>query len=497
MSTKKVIFVDDDPSILDDFRRTLRPFQHEFTPYFATSGQEALDIMAKETFAIVFSDMCMPHMDGARFLEAVKEKYPHTLRILLTGHTDPDSIMSTVGVAHQFLEKPCSTETLRTILRRDWSARIREERPRLSAKQGHSTAGLAEDAVRQLAEQIVQPNTRVSLVFFSDDYDPQLLGPALKAHLPGTVIGCTTAGQLSTTGFQRGGITGVSLASDELAVVPYLIDLKGPTAEQIDSIAADVKARIALSDLSAFGFLLVDGLSMQEENLISALYLALGNVPLVGGSAGDGLKFKQTLVYHDGELMPKVAVFTLFLTTLPFHVFKHQHFSPTETKLVVTDADPSQRLVKEINGEVAALAYAQLIGIPVEPLNATAFSRHPLMLRIGDDYYVRAISNVEPDGSLKFLCAIDAGLVLTLGHGNQALETLNRDLQKVTQDMGEPVVILGCDCILRRLEMEERGIDDHIGQLMAKSKVVGFSTYGEQFNSVHVNQTFTGVAIAG
>ncbi len=141
--------------------------------------------------------------------------------------------------------------------------------------------------------------------------------------------------------------------------------------------------------------------------------------------------------------------------------------------------------------------YAQLIGMTVDQLNSVVFSQHPLMLRIGDDYYVRSVSNVEPDGSLKFFCAIVAGLVLTIGQGHSAIEAFNRDLQKVKQDMGEPVVIIGCDCILRRLEMEEQGIDDSVGRLMAKSKVVGFSTYGEQFNSVHVNQTFTGIAIAG
>jgi hypothetical protein len=63
--------------------------------------------------------------------------------------------------------------------------------------------------------------------------------------------------------------------------------------------------------------------------------------------------------------------------------------------------------------------------------------------------------------------------------------------------MGEPTLIIGCDCILRRLEMEAQGIDDSVGRLMADSKVIGFSTYGEQFNSIHVNQTFTGIAIAG
>ena len=61
--------------------------------------------------------------------------------------------------------------------------------------------------------------------------------------------------------------------------------------------------------------------------------------------------------------------------------------------------------------------------------------------------------------------------------------------------IGPPSLILGCDCILRHLETKQRGNRDHIGSLLAENKVVGFSTYGEQFCGIHVNQTFTGIAI--
>jgi hypothetical protein len=348
-----------------------------------------------------------------------------------------------------------------------------------------------------LAAQIDQPNIRVTLAFFSDEYDPRELGRAFKEYLPGPVIGCTTAGQLSESGFQRGGMSGASLAAEELTVVPYLIHPLTTQGEQISRIAEDVQKRLVGTTQQAFGFLLVDGLSMKEEELISTLYMSLGDVPIVGGSAGDSLKFKETFVYYDGRVWRDAAVFALFVTSLPFQVFKHQHFQPTSTKLVITAADPGRRLVHEINGEPAVEAYAELIGTPVEDLDATVFSRYPLMLRIGDDYYVRSISNIEPDGSLKFLCAIEEGLVLTIGQGDSAIDALARDLRQLREKMGEPVVIIGCDCILRRLEMEKRGIDGDVGRILATSKVVGFSTYGEQFNSVHVNQTFTGIALAG
>ena len=372
-----------------------------------------------------------------------------------------------------------------------------ERPPRLRVRQGRSLHAEVHQAVRELASQIEQPDIQVTLAFFSDEYDPQELGPALKRYLPGPVIGCTTAGQLSESGFQRGGISGASLAGNELSVIPYLIHPLSAAKSAADLLAGDVRARLSATSRDAFGFLLVDGLSMREEELISTLYMSLGDIPIIGGSAGDSLKFKRTFVYHDGLLLQDAAVFALFLTSLPFHVFKHQHFLPTSKKLVVTDADPARRLVKEINGEPAVEAYARLISVPVKDLDSVVFSRYPLMLNIGGEYYVRSIAGVEPDGSLKFFCAIDAGLVLTIGQGKSAVDAIERHIADIVVNMGKPAVIIGCDCILRRLEMEERGIDDDVGRLLAKCKVVGFSTYGEQYNSVHVNQTFTGIAIAG
>ena len=88
-------------------------------------------------------------------------------------------------------------------------------------------------------------------------------------------------------------------------------------------------------------------------------------------------------------------------------------------------------------------------------------------------------------------------MVLTIGEGQSAIDALQGTFTAIREEIGEPLVILGCDCILRRLEMEKRGLVDEIGQLMAANHVFGFSTYGEQFNSLHVNQTFTGVALGG
>jgi hypothetical protein len=64
------------------------------------------------------------------------------------------------------------------------------------------------------------------------------------------------------------------------------------------------------------------------------------------------------------------------------------------------------------------------------------------------------------------------------------------------QRLGDLLLTIGCDCFLRRLELEDNGSLDLIGSFLREQRVMGFNTYGEQFNGMHINQTFTGVAIA-
>lgn len=358
-------------------------------------------------------------------------------------------------------------------------------------------------AVEGLREQLHRPGLSVVLVFCSPAYDLERLGPLLHETFPCPVVGCTTAGEIeSAAGYVSGAIVGVGLASPELAAHPVLLS----PLETFDLAMADRAARALHEDLTlvdrpgpdnVFSLLLVDGLSMREEQLAAALYGAMGEIPLVGGSAGDDLAFRRTSVYHDGRFRSDAAVLTLFETTLPFAVFKTQHFEPSEQRVVITAARPEQRIVDEIDGLPAAEAYARLVGLSVALLTPSVFSTYPLMLRIGGESYVRSIQRANPDGSLTFYCAIDEGLVLRIGRGVGLVENLEAQLEALEQRIGRSRVVIGCDCILRRLEALERGLDDPLRRALASRNFVGFSTYGEQFNALHVNQTLTGVAIGG
>ena len=162
--------------------------------------------------------------------------------------------------------------------------------------------------------------------------------------------------------------------------------------------------------------------------------------------------------------------------------------------MVVTAADPTRRVVMEINAEPAARAYARALGRDPDQLSQFIFAAHPVVVRIGGNHHVCAIQQVEPNGDLKFLSAVDVGQVLTLAEGQEISAHLERSLDRLSPD-GPPEAILACECILRRLEIEETQVKGVMSRTLARHNVVGFNSYGEQLNMLHVNQTFTGVAI--
>jgi len=113
---KRVLFVDDEPSILDGLRRTMRSMRHEWEMSFAGSGQEALELLASQAFDVIVTDMRMPGMDGAELLRRVMESHPKVARIVLSGQADKETIYRALGPMHQYLAKPCDSKTLKATL---------------------------------------------------------------------------------------------------------------------------------------------------------------------------------------------------------------------------------------------------------------------------------------------------------------------------------------------------------------------------------------------
>jgi len=115
---RRLLFVDDEPSILEVLRQMLRPQRYQWEMAFAPNGEAALALMEASAFDVIITDMRMPGMDGASLLCRVRDKFPQVVRIILSGQTEISTALRLVPVAHQFLAKPCDAEMLRVAVER-------------------------------------------------------------------------------------------------------------------------------------------------------------------------------------------------------------------------------------------------------------------------------------------------------------------------------------------------------------------------------------------
>jgi len=356
-----------------------------------------------------------------------------------------------------------------------------------------------DDPVAHLREKLGDAPLALLTVFVTPNVDFAAVSERLNAVFHTTdIVACTTAGEIGAGGYEEGTILGLGYPAAHFDSISILVeDLDGrETQSAVDRIAQD---RVALRDrnpkkLNGFAFLVVDGLSLREDTLTAAISPALRDMPLFGGSAGDGTRFKQTFVSFNGRVRQNAAVLTMIQTDHKTQVFSIDHLVPTDIQMVVTDADPDRRIVKSINAEPAAREYARLVGTNPDQLDQFTFASHPVVVRIGGAHHVRAIQQVTPKGELVFFSAIDEGMVLTVAEPRDMAEHLDEKLTELSR-MGTLTDIVGCDCILRRIEAEQKQSTRQVSDVLTRHKVIGFSTYGEQIGPLHVNHTMSGLAI--
>lgn len=357
-------------------------------------------------------------------------------------------------------------------------------------------------AVREFYAEVSSPKMALVVFFCSSHYDLDAIAAEINACFHGVpVIGCTTAGEIGPTGYKEHSISGFSLPAGECkAAVGHLENL-----DEFNSAAASAMVSRLLSKLDKpsgashsshrFALQLIDGLRNQEEIITQTFQQALGSVALFGGSAGDDLRIENTWVFCGQAFRRNSVALAIIETIHPFTVFKTQNFIGGQERFVVTAADAHERTIYELNGEPAAKVYAQATGVAVEQLDDTHFSNFPVVVRINGTDYVRSIQKANRDGSLRFYCAIERGVILRIGQSIDFNGNLVSIFENIRRKVGEPQLVIVCDCVLRQIEMKQKGWAAEVEQLFEHNNAVGFSTYGEQFMGIHMNQTLSGLAI--
>lgn len=355
-------------------------------------------------------------------------------------------------------------------------------------------------AFADVRAQIAQPSPSCVLFYCSPKHDLDALARAIGESYDCPVMACTTAGEVVPGyGYVENGLGAASLSSPELEVAQEPIT----DVRALDAVAAlQIKTRllqrldpIREPGKTTFAMLLIDGLCEREEFVTATLYGALGGIPLIGGSAGEAGQLQETRVLVHGRFRTHAAVLTLFKTSLPCLIFKTDHFQRSDSRFVITRAEPEKRRLLEVNGISPADYYLEQTGITREQFTPVHASRNPLLLPVGADHYARGVRATEPDGSLAMFCAIEEGLVLRLGRPLDILAETDRQRQAIAATVPNHRVTLGFDCFYRRIEVHDRGILPEMNRIVNDMKLFGFHTYGEQFNGLHVNQTLTGVAL--
>jgi HD-like signal output (HDOD) protein/ActR/RegA family two-component response regulator len=177
----RVLFVDDEPSILDGLRNVLRRQRHDWDMAFAVGAAAALDELANQPADVVVSDMCMPGVDGAALLERVRDLYPGTARIVLSGHAERDAIVRALPVAHQYLSKPFEADQLVSVINRTTSLHAHLDDPVLRGLiAGLDRLPSAPHVYLEITRVAALPNSTLEDISMIVERDPALVAKVLQ-----------------------------------------------------------------------------------------------------------------------------------------------------------------------------------------------------------------------------------------------------------------------------------------------------------------------------
>jgi HD-like signal output (HDOD) protein/CheY-like chemotaxis protein len=223
----RILFVDDEELILRGLRNLLRRHRNEWEMVFVSSGDEAIVQLRRAPFDVLVTDMRMPKMDGTELLTRAKLEFPEVVRIILSGHAEPESMRRALGVAQQFLSKPCDADVLRAALTRAAAIRGLITDPRLRQLVG----GLA--SVPILAQRYGQLSETLGRADLTSDELAKLIesDPALSAKLLQVVNAAETPPRETVSAHEAIAVMGLDFLRSLLAGAAFFEHLGDPPAE--------------------------------------------------------------------------------------------------------------------------------------------------------------------------------------------------------------------------------------------------------------------------
>jgi hypothetical protein len=367
-----------------------------------------------------------------------------------------------------------------------------EERMRVA----HTSAVSVDEIVADI-HGTLGDSSNVVVLFFAPDRPGAEVTRQLAARWPAAqIIGCSTAGELSTGSSRNGSVVAAALPR---ALVPRAAVACADYAHGVTQGIGDAVAQLeqTLGPLAQLdpkryvGLVMIDSTHGVEE----ATHIELGNrAPLlqfVGGSAGDDLAFKDTQVVTSRGSTHHGCALIVLEVARPFRVTKACHFIPTDAHHKVTRVD-GRRLI-ELDGEPAANVYARHVGCAVEELSFDNLFMNPAGVVIDGQAWVRqVVPPVQDHGAITLGCSVAQGAELYfLKQRTDLVSHLREEIAAARAELGQISGALLFDCALRRLELEATHTKESYAQQI-DCPAAGFHTHGESWLG-HMHQTLTAI----
>jgi hypothetical protein len=340
---------------------------------------------------------------------------------------------------------------------------------------------------------------RLLIVFCSSFYDTAALAAAIAERAQGVpVVGCSTAGEIATSGPGEAGVVVTALGGRGFTVATAVAADAGADLERAGAQAAACARAIERCPHRAL-LLLSDGLGGDQTLIVRGAYRAVGaHVPLVGGCAGDDLRMAETRQIHGREVFSGAVVAAAIGSDAPLGIGVRHGWRRVGAPMLVTRSSGNR--VFQIDNRPALDVYFERLSAPPEARrDAGAFVRfaqvHPLGLASRGEEHVRFIGEADfharslgciaevPQGSLVWLMEGDADSVL------EATDAACADALAALSGR-PPLGLLAFDCIARRGVLGEEGIVREVQRIAARgggAPVAGFYTYGEIARTRGVN----------
>ncbi|MCT4543961.1 MAG: FIST C-terminal domain-containing protein [Vallitalea sp.] len=375
----------------------------------------------------------------------------------------------------------------------------------MNAKVYYSQNKDSHEAVEEIIKKIVQEDICLVMFFASTTHDFKYVSKQLYNKFSDSeVIGTTTAGEICNEGFMDNGLLAISISSRKMKVKSIMIEDGDKHPILYKDKISDVMKNVGLNPNSSnisnegFGIGLFNGVLCLEEKLLSVLYSVINDpeFKLVGGSAGDGLNFKNTFISYNGSVINNGCVVSFVKTDIPFCIKKENIFTQSGKTMTATKVDVRNRVIYELNGKPAATEYARVLGINEKDLDKH-FTINPLGRMIGDEIFIATPTQINPDKSITVYAQVLPYSIVEILEPIDPKTVLHETLSEVKEEIPNLKLLISFNCLLRTLYFKEKKITDDLTNIFNEyvPLLCGFSSYGEQYGKFHMNETLTILAL--